>query len=144
MQDIDTLINACAYLSQGTNEEGPLKEEIKKEEEKKEEVKKEEDTKEQPAEPMEIGKVEAEPNVEMQTKKRKTEIDIEELLATKEVSTDYTIDFLAKLVPMQKQIKYQITVIGTALEELQGNLSFINDYKIKVHAISVNSLVSRI
>ena len=59
-------------------------------------------------------------------------MDIEEILATKEVETDYTEEELARLVPMQKQIKYQIAIIGTALEQLQGNLSFINDYKVKV------------
>jgi len=107
LDDIDSLLNSCSDLSQSQgntpNQQTP--------EETKKEVKDNEE--ERPA------------------KRRKTEIDIEQILATKDVTTDYTGEELEKLVPMEKQIKYQMAIIASALEQLQGNLSFINDYRIK-------------
>ena len=125
LDSIEELINSCAYLSQSPTVEQPSQ----KTEEKKEPE--QEDKKEaEKNEPVDL--IEPENELERPSKRRKTEVDIEEILATKEVETDYTEEELARLVPMQKQIKYQIAIIGTALEQLQGNLSFINDYKVKV------------
>ncbi len=125
--EIDELMNASAFLSQSTNTANAAGAQAA--EEKKEPmqdiVPKEGKTEEK--------KKEAAPaEGEQATKRRKTEVDIEALLADKEVEFDYSPDELAKLVPLQKPIKYQMAILGTALEQLQGNLSFINDYRVKV------------
>jgi len=134
LDDIDNLLNACAELVQsqspGTQPLTPV-ENNKSEDSKIKENDEKEDKKEEKKQELEIPEI-VENDQEKPSKRRKTDIiDIEQILATKEVETNFTEDELSKLVPMENQIKYQMAIIAAALEQLQGNLSFINDYRIK-------------
>lgn len=84
------------------------------------------------AEPMEIGKEEADPAKEIPTKKKKIDTNYEDLLQRNDVETVYSIEQLQNYVSMKKGLNELLKKIDVALSESEGNLSVIGQFKKKV------------